>query len=78
MRSATLYDSERRQLLAGTYTTYLVLERQITLVAAQTADVQSQIDLNKSISTLQRMIGISLDRNNITLQPMTERVMNKK
>lgn len=65
----TLYDSERRQLLAGTSTTYLVLERQITFVAAQAAEVQAQTDLNKAISLLQRAVGTSLDRNSVTLQP---------
>jgi len=68
----TLYDGERRQLIAGTSTTYLVLERQITLVATQAAEVQAQTDLNKSISTLQRVVGTSLDRNGITLEPMPE------
>ncbi|HYP51504.1 MAG TPA: hypothetical protein VEQ34_11235, partial [Pyrinomonadaceae bacterium] len=65
----TLYDSERRQLLAGTSTTYLVLERQITLVAAQATEVQSQTDLNKAISTLQRAVGTSLNDSGVTLQP---------
>jgi len=68
----TLYDSERRQLLAGTSTTYLVLERQITLVAAQANEVQSQTDLNKAISALQRAVGTSLNDQGVTLQPIQE------
>jgi HAE1 family hydrophobic/amphiphilic exporter-1 len=70
--SQTLYDGERRQLIAGTSTTYLVLERQITLVAAQATEVQSQTDLNKAISTLQRAVGTSLGENGVTLQPIPE------
>ena len=70
--SQTLYDSERRQLIAGTSTTYLVLERQITLVAAQAAEVQAQTDLNKTISALQRAVGTSLTNSGVTLQPIPE------
>jgi HAE1 family hydrophobic/amphiphilic exporter-1 len=68
----TLYDSERRQLLGGTSTTYLVLERQIKLVAAQATEVQSQTDLNKAISALQRAVGTSLAEMGVTLQPIPE------
>ncbi|MDQ3710859.1 MAG: efflux RND transporter permease subunit [Acidobacteriota bacterium] len=70
--SQTLYDGERRQLIAGTSTTYLVLERQITLVAAQASEVQAQTDLNKAISKLQRAVGTSLGENGVTLQPIEE------
>ena len=67
-----LYDSERRQLIAGTSTTYLVLDRQITLVNAQATEVQAQTDLNKAISTLQRTVGTLLDKNGVKLEPKTE------
>ena len=70
--SQNLYASERRQLIAGTSTTYLVLERQITLVNAQAAEVQAQTDLNKAISTLQRAVGTSLTDTGVVLQPLPE------
>ena len=67
-----LYDSERRQLIAGTSTTYLVLDRQITLVNAEATEVQAQTHLNKAISTLKCAVGTSLDKSGVTLQPITE------
>ncbi len=66
--SQNLYDSERRQLIAGTSTTYLVLERQITLVNAQASEVQAQTDLNKAISNLQKAVGTSLATNGVKLE----------
>lgn len=63
----TLYDSERRQLTEGTSTTYLVLERQTTLVQAQGNEVQAQTDLNRAVSNLQTSIGTSLVANSISL-----------
>lgn len=63
----TLYDSEKRQFTAGTSTTYLVLERQTSLVQAQATELQAQTDLNQTISNLQRSIGTTLDVNGVNL-----------
>ena len=62
-----LYEGERRQLIAGTSTTYLVLERQTDLVQAQATELQAQTDLNKAISNLQKAVGTSLDANGVKL-----------
>ncbi|MBC7932756.1 MAG: TolC family protein, partial [Rubrivivax sp.] len=64
----TLYDSERRMLVAGTSTTFLVLERQTALVVAQGSELQARTDLNKAIANLQTAIGTSLGENGVTLR----------
>ncbi len=66
--ATTLYESERRQAIAGTSTIYLVLQRQTDLVQAQAAELQAQTDLNRTISNLHRAIGSSLDSNGVKLQ----------
>ncbi|MEP6703962.1 MAG: TolC family protein, partial [Acidobacteriota bacterium] len=52
-----LYESEQRQFRAGTTTFYLVLQRQMELLAARSRELQAQTDLNKAISEFQRSTG---------------------
>lgn len=62
-----LYESEQRQFRAGTTTFYLVLQRQTELLAARGRELQSQTDLNKSISEFQRATGTTLSANNVSV-----------
>ncbi|MBX5477628.1 MAG: TolC family protein [Pyrinomonas methylaliphatogenes] len=67
-RSAELqYESEQRQLRAGTTTVFLVLQRQTDLVAARGRELQAQIDLNKAIAEFQRATGITLSAHNVSI-----------
>jgi HAE1 family hydrophobic/amphiphilic exporter-1 len=62
-----LYESEQRQFRAGTTTFYLVLQRQTELLVARGRELQSQTDLNKSISEFQRATGTTLSANNVSV-----------
>jgi len=62
-----LYESEQRQFRAGTSTVYLVFQRQTTLISARAAELQAQTDLNKAISTFQRVIGTTLTANSVEI-----------
>jgi hydrophobic/amphiphilic exporter-1 (mainly G- bacteria), HAE1 family len=61
------FESERRQLTAGTSTVFLVLERQTRLLEAQGRELQAQTDLNKAISNLQFTTGGLLNNYGIRL-----------
>lgn len=62
-----LYESEQRQFRAGTSTVFLVFQRQTTLIAARAAELQAQTDLNKAVSTFQRVIGTTLTANSVEI-----------
>lgn len=62
-----LYESEQRQLRAGTSTVFLVFQRQTGLITARAAELQAQTDLNKAISTFQRVIGTTLSANSVEI-----------
>ncbi|HEY0462550.1 MAG TPA: TolC family protein [Pyrinomonadaceae bacterium] len=62
-----LYESEQRQFRAGTSTVYLVFQRQTTLISARAIELQAQTDLNKAISTFQRVIGTTLTANSVEI-----------
>ncbi len=62
-----LYESEQRQFRAGTTTLFLVLQRQTELLTARGRELQSQTDLNKSISEFQRATGSTLSANNVVV-----------
>jgi HAE1 family hydrophobic/amphiphilic exporter-1 len=62
-----LYDSEQRQFRAGTTTLYLVLQRQIDLIAARGRELQAATDLNRSISDFHHATGTTLSVNNIEI-----------
>lgn len=66
-----LFESEQRQLRAGTTTVFLVLQRQNELVAARGRELQAQTDLNKAISEFQRATGTTLTANNVQISQET-------
>ena len=66
-----LYESEQRKNLAGTSTTFLVLQRQTDLINARGREVQAQTDLNKAITQFQRSIGTTLDAAGVSLNKQT-------
>ncbi|MGB7070835.1 MAG: TolC family protein [Pyrinomonadaceae bacterium] len=63
--SVKQYDSERRKLDAGQSDIYKVLERQTALIAARSAELRSQTELNKAVADLHRTTGNSLKANNV-------------
>jgi outer membrane protein TolC len=63
-----LAESETRQFRAGTTTFYLVQQRQNELTIARSRELQAQTDLNKAIAEFYRVIGTTLDVNNIELR----------
>ena len=66
-----LYESEQRKNLAGTSTTFLVLQRQTDLINARGREVQAQTDLNKAITQFQRSIGTTMDAAGVSLNKQT-------
>lgn len=62
-----LFESEQRQFRAGTSTVYLVFQRQTTLISARAIELQAQTDLNKAISTFQRVTGATLSANSVEI-----------
>ncbi|MEP6901610.1 MAG: TolC family protein [Actinomycetota bacterium] len=62
-----LYESEQRQFRAGTSTVFLVFQRQTTLISARAGELQAQTDLNKAISTFQRVTGATLSANSVEI-----------
>lgn len=71
--AAPALDSERRKLDAGhaTASVNLVLERQKQLAQAQRDEWQARVELNKTISELQRVMGATLEQNGIALFPLS-------
>jgi HAE1 family hydrophobic/amphiphilic exporter-1 len=62
-----LFESEQRQFRAGTSTVFLVFQRQTTLISARAAELQAQTDLNKAVSTFQRVTGATLSANSVEI-----------
>ena len=65
------YESEQRQLRAGTTTVFLVLQRQNELLAARGRELQAQTDLNKAIAEFQRATGNTLTANHVAVRTDT-------
>ena len=63
-----LAESELRQFRAGTTTFFLVQQRQNELTIARSRELQAQTDLNKAISDFYRVIGTTLEVNQIDLR----------
>jgi HAE1 family hydrophobic/amphiphilic exporter-1 len=63
-----LAESETRQFRAGTTTFFLVQQRQNELTIARSRELQAQTDLNKAISDFYRVIGTTLEVNQIDLR----------
>ena len=60
-------DAEKKKLLAGTSTTFLVLQAQSQLAAARSAEIRAQADYSESIVALDLAEGTILEKNNIVL-----------
>lgn len=63
------YESEQRQLQAGTSTVFLVLQRQTDLINARNREVRSRADVAEAISNFERATARTIDAHNIRLQP---------
>lgn len=61
------YNSEQRKFRAGMSTVFLVLQRQTDLVSARGRELQTQTDLNKAISDLQRAMGNTMQYRNVSV-----------
>lgn len=61
------YESERRRFDSGLSTVFLVLERQAALVSAQARELRARTDLNQALALLDRAVGGTLDRHNVTV-----------
>jgi len=62
------YDSERRRFDSGLSTVFLLLDRQTSLVTAQTLELRARADLNQAIAVFDRAIGATLQQHNVRLQ----------
>jgi len=62
------YASEQRKFAAGTSTLFLVLQRQTTLVSAQSSELRAQTELAKATADLDRAAGRILKANNVILR----------
>ena len=61
------YDSERRRFDSGLSTVFLLLDRQTSLVTAQTLELRARADLNQAIAVFDRSIGATLQQHNVRL-----------
>jgi len=62
---------EEKLYEVGRSTTFLLLERQNSLTAARTDELQAQTDYNKALADLQRATGSTLRVNNVDVQTPT-------
>ncbi len=65
------YESEQRKFKAGTSTMFLVLQRQTTLVTAQSSELRARVELAKAAADLDRATGRTLKTYNVVLDPGT-------
>ena len=65
------YESEQRKFKAGTSTMFLVLQRQTTLVTAQSSELRARVELSKAVADLDRATGRTLESYNVVLDPGT-------
>jgi HAE1 family hydrophobic/amphiphilic exporter-1 len=63
------YESEQRQLQAGTSTVFLVLQRQTDLISARNREVRARADAAEAIANFQRATARTIAVHNIQLQP---------
>jgi HAE1 family hydrophobic/amphiphilic exporter-1 len=63
------YESEQRQLQAGTSTVFLVLQRQTDLINARSREVRARADVAEVIATFERATARTIQAHNIQLQP---------
>ena len=60
-------DAEKKKLLAGTSTTFLVLQAQTTLATQRSAQIRAEADYHESLVALDLAEGTILAKNNIVL-----------
>jgi outer membrane protein TolC len=60
-------DAEKKKLLAGTSTTFLVLQAQSQLATSRSLEIRAEADYSESIVALDLAEGTILDKNNIML-----------
>jgi outer membrane protein TolC len=65
-----VYASEVRKFHNGESTTFLVLQRQVTLAQARGLELRSQTQLNQSVVEMQRVDGTILTTNGVDLQTL--------
>jgi outer membrane protein TolC len=65
LAAEAVYASELRKFHQGASTTFLVLQRQVTLAQARGLELQAQTSLNQSIVELQRVDGSILTVNGV-------------
>jgi len=63
----SVYASELRKFHAGASTTFLVLQRQVSLANQRGRELQAQTDLNKAVVELERVSGTILASNNVNV-----------
>ena len=61
-------DAEKKKLLAGTSTTFLVLQAQAQLATARSAEIRARSDYSESLIALDQAEGTTLTKNNIVLK----------
>ena len=66
------YASEQRKFNAGTSTLFLVLQRQTTLVTAQSSELRAQTDLAKATADFERAVGRTLKANHVVLRDVQQ------
>jgi outer membrane protein TolC len=62
------FASEQRKFKAGTSTLFLVLQRQTTLVTAQSSELHAQVDLAKATAEFERATARTLKTHDIVLR----------
>jgi outer membrane protein TolC len=60
-------DAEKKKLLAGTSTTFLVLQAQSQLATSRSLEIRAEADYSESIVALDLAEGTILDKNNVVL-----------
>ena len=68
--SEAVYASELRKFRNGESTTFLVLQRQVTLAQDRGLELQAQTDLNKAVVEIQRVSGGILPDNGVNLDTL--------
>ena len=63
------YNSEQRQLQAGTSTVFLVLQRQTDLINARSREVRARADVAEAVANFDRATAHTIDTYKIQLQP---------
>ncbi len=61
-------ESELRKFHAGSSTTFLVLQREVTLANERSQELQAQSDLQKALVEIDRVSGAILDKNNVDVE----------